>query len=225
MTTQPSASSSTPSLLDEHFARLEQASEADRYEDRVLWPNTPVSDLQPQIAKVQGVPDVLSGHSHSRPSLVGLALTSLWTRGELMPNRAILDICCGDAMVIGTLAERWPALRFYGVDALRFSTYPQFQRRGVAFYKLYLQRLLSQDLPERVDVAIMLNTYRGWHSAQLRPHEADMERQAREWFRRNAKHLILTVRQEQLADFPDYHEWPIGPGEENSRMVLLSPKE
>ena len=224
MTQLPSMPGPQPPSLDEHFARLTLEGLDDRYEDRVLWPNTPIADLQPQIEKMQGVSDRKSRDTRSRPYLIKMALKQLIDKGRLRAKTlTVLDAPCGDALILGEIKRAWHTARCYGLDANTFESYSLLRREGVKLYKVYLQRLFAEPLPERVDVAMMLNTFRGWHSAQLRDSEADLAEQAEAWLLANADILVLTLNSDQMRHFNKIGKPPqiIGPGEEGSMLVFI----
>jgi hypothetical protein len=70
----------------------------------------------------------------------------------------------------------------------------------------------------------MLNTYRGWESADLRESEQDLPQKADAWFARNSRFVIITATRDQIARL-SCEGWfveTLGKGEDESTMICMS---
>jgi hypothetical protein len=99
-------------------------------------------------------------------------------------------------------------------------------QQGVLLHKGYLQHLFVQSPGNghRFDVTVMLNTYRGWESADLRESEQDLPEQADAWFTRNSRFVIVTATPDQIARL-GREGWfvdVLGSGEDESTMICMS---
>jgi len=138
----------------------------------------------------------------------------------------VLDICCGDAIVLWQIKRAFPQAICYGVDLNkgRFDTHVKVQRDVVQLYRVFIQHLFRTHPDTPFDLTLMLNTYRGWESADLREHERYLPELANAWFNRNARYTILTVTDPQIVSLRrlGFTVKKIGKGEDNSKMVCLS---
>lgn len=204
------------------------AAEQNGTEEHYLWPRTAIGNLQAEAWQRVGVSDWIADDPRSRPAQIILALREM-VRNRLLPeNFSAIDICCGDALVLWQIKRAFPFSDCYGVDinAGRLDTHKMVSDSGVHLYRTTIQRLfqVAEGRPQ-FDIAIMLNTYRGWQSADLKDDETWIPDAADFWFRRNARFTILTIDDGQRKKLRDNGFWvaDIGHGEDNSKMVLLFP--
>jgi hypothetical protein len=137
-----------------------------------------------------------------------------------------VDLSCGDAVVLWQVQQAFPASACFGVDCNRglFATNASASEAGVRLYKGYLQHVFALDPPEPFDLVTMLNTYRGWESADLRPEEQRLPALADAWFAKNTRYAIVTAVPAQIERLRregwDVEE--LGKGEDASRMICIS---
>jgi hypothetical protein len=211
----------------EWLAKLEARSAGEASEDLLLWPRTPVAEIQARIRERVGVSDVDVDDPRSRPASVLRELGRRIDGGILTQPFSLLDIACGDALVLRAVKRRFPEAECLGVDLLKgeFSSHQDAEAEGVRLFRVPIQRLFeSLGPPAPFDVALMLNTYRGWESADLRPHERALPRLADRWLDGHARVAILTVTARQLVRLrlKGHAVRVIGPGEDRSRMVAVT---
>jgi hypothetical protein len=194
---------------------------------RVLWPRTPIGDeIQERIRERVGAGDADVDDPRSRPPRVVAALARLQDAGALPASFTVLDIACGDALVLLAIAARFSAAECHGVDINvgRFSAHAAAASAGVQLWPVPIQELVRELPHEPFDAVLMLNTYRGWESADLREDEQDLPARMDAWLAGAARHLLLTARAEQLDAWRrrGYDVDDLGPGEEDSRLVLMT---
>lgn len=192
-----------------------------------LWPRTALGNLQAEAMFRVGVSDWREDDKWSRPAQVIKILERLLYNDLLEENFTFLDICCGDAVVLWQIKRAFPKAKCYGLD-LNAGNIPDQRmavEQGVKLYRATIQRLFA-DTPDVVfDVCMMLNTYRGWESADLRDDEQWLPDTADEWLRQHARYTILTVSKSQVERLKSKGFWvsETGRGEDNSLMVLAFP--
>jgi len=210
-----------------YLKRLEAEAQQNHVKDLYLWPRTPISNLQAEIWQRQGVSDWVIEDPKSRPCQIVRQIRYL-LYNCLIPERfTLLDICCGDALIPWHVKRRYPLATCCGVDlnAGRLETHPLVQDMGVRLFRIPIQRLFRDGGAALFDVCVMLNTYRGWQSADLRKDEEWLTNAADVWFLSHSRYTILTVCEEQVRRLKDSGWWvtDIGPGEDDSRMILMWP--
>lgn len=213
----------------EYLRDVEAVGAGSRKADLFLWPDTPLrdgDDLQEEIIDRVGVSDRDASSRRSRPVLIIRQIRALIDRGLIGPDFSICDIACGDALVLWQVKKAFPQAYAAGLDCNRgtFGTHDMVQRAGVELFGGYLQHLFASEPPVPFDVVLMLNTYRGWESADLRRHELDLPRLADAWFARNARYTIVTATNRQIRDLrrAGFSVARLGPGEDASSLVCLS---
>jgi hypothetical protein len=215
------------SLLDAHFSELELRHTVEELQEHVLWPRTPIDadEMQRIIGLRVGASDREPAHPRSRPARVAAATRALRASGVLPGRPSVVDIACGDALVLIEVKRRCPLADCYGLD-LNIGAFPSHEtarESGIALHRVLIQDLFTARTPVQVDLAVMLNTYRGWESADLRDSERDLPRQADAWFDDAARCVLMTMRNDQLPAWRErgYATLDLGSGEDASRMVLL----
>jgi hypothetical protein len=209
----------------DYLRRLEQAAQGCVPEDFYLWPRTPLGhDHQSKIVERVGVSDHSVHNSYSRPALIIAALQRV--RNQIPEDFSILDIACGDAIVLWQVKKAFPHSHCYGLDSNKgkFGTHNMVQRDGVELFNAFIQHLFASAPPMPFDVALMLNSYRGWESADLREHERDLPQAADAWFAQNARYTIITATGPQIRQLKQcgFLVTRLGRGEDNSKMVCIS---
>jgi hypothetical protein len=209
------------------FDELRQQSLAVDPSELYLWPRTPVANLQAEIWQRVGVSDWRIDNPLSRSYKVSAAIRDL-QYNQLIPTDAkVLDICCGDGVVLGQVAGEHPAVECYGLDLYGGERVPLrvLDQTNVTVSRAAIQHLFVNGPPQPFDVAWMLNTYRGWDSAELRPEERDLPALAERWLWHNARYTIVTATKAQAKHLRRAGWWvsELGQGEDDSTMLLLWP--
>jgi hypothetical protein len=222
---------STTDWTHEYLGEIERLGESSEYESLYLWPRTPLTpDHQEVIARRVGVDDFQVDDPRSRPALIIGKLRELVAdeRSGVDARFRLLDIACGDSVVLWQIKQSFPDATCVGVDCNKglFTTNAQAVDAGVILYKGYLQHLFTRSPGEdrRFDVTLMLNTYRGWQSADLREAEKDLPQQADGWFATNARYTIVTATPDQIKRLRREGWWveELGKGEDDSTMICMS---
>jgi hypothetical protein len=211
----------------DYLARLEREAQQNHTEELYLWPRTPISNLQAETWRRVGVSDWRENDARSRPCRVLAAIADL-LYNRLIPDRfSVLDICCGDALIPWHVKRSHPWSACAGVDLNkdRLAAHSMVQDQGVRLFRIPIQRLFADTEPVIFDVALMLNTYRGWESADLHDSERWLVSAANNWFWNHSRYTILTVSNGQIDKLREAGWWvnDIGPGEDDSRMILMWP--
>lgn len=173
-----------------------------------------------------GVSDYQVENGRSRPAHIIRQIKALIEHGLIADEFSVLDICCGDAIVLWQIKRAFPRASCYGVDFNKgkLSTHQKVQRDGVQVYRVFIQHLFHSHPDTPFDLALMLNTYRGWESADLREHERDLPELAENWFARNSLCTILTATNSQILHLQrlGFVVMGIGRGEDSSTMICIS---
>ncbi len=208
------------------FAALEKQFAAADAEGAYLWPRTPIHDIQSKIKQRVGAGDREVAAPRSRPALILRQIAALQGAGVLPAAFSVLDIACGDALVLLQIKKTHPSAVCFGADfhAGGIDTHAEVSTAGVGLHRTLIQHLFRAPVAPPFDLVLMLNTYRGWESADLKPEDRDLPALADAWLRDHARFAILTVTESQTKHFRDlgFHLQRIGPGEDHSIMVCLS---
>lgn len=185
--------------------------------DLLLWPNTPLLNLQGRIRERVGAGDRDVSNPASRPARIVKALREVKPVG-------VLDICCGDALVLKAVKDAL-GVPCYGVDlTLDIPGQAEAKAAGVKLYRVALQALVDSIPPDCCDVTMMLNTYRGWQDAGLRTNEATLPDKVTAWLANYSLRSVLTVSPDQFRELAvTNYVQDLGPGEgDKSRLVLVT---
>jgi hypothetical protein len=207
-------------LIVRYFEDLERRCRGLDENNFILWPTTEINEkIQEWIKERYGCEDDILIRG-SRPDIIADIIDIHFGNSFSM-----LDICCGDAIILTQLKQRFPDSLAIGFDINKgkFEQHKLAEQVGVNLYYGIIQELFKKNLPEKVDIIIMLNTFRSWHTARLREHEKNLPEISQKWLVDNSKHLILTVNDEQLKFFRSIGEVTIlGKGEEKSHFIYVS---
>jgi len=213
----------------DYLARLEAEAQENHTRELYLWPRTAIGNLQAEAWQRVGVSDWRADDPKSRPYHVLRVVDDL-LYNRLIPERfSFVDICCGDALIPWHVKRRWPMADCCGVDLNKGHLQPHFivQDQGVRLYRIPIQRLFRDGKDVLFDVAMMLNTYRGWDSADLDEGERWLIDAADEWFRYRARYTIVTATDAQIERLKSEGWWvtEVGhnAGENGSKMILMWP--
>ena len=212
--------------LEDWLKTLEHESRDWGIEDAYLWPRTPVDNIQAEIWRRCGASD-WTLKDGSRAGLIVTTLREMRENLLLRESFTFLDICTGDGLIPWHVVRSFPFTDVFGVDIAKgyLETHERIQRHGVALFRVPIQALFTDHRGGRFDVVCMLNTYRGWDSADLKDEEKWIPDGADLWFQRHARYTILTVTDEQRKRLINSGFWVtrIGSGENGSDMVLMWP--
>jgi SAM-dependent methyltransferase len=213
--------------IDGWLADLAAARSDTEREDALLWPRTPIGDeIQDRIRERVGASDSDVANPRSRSARLGALVDRLVRSGAAPPDMTVLDIACGDGLVLLELKRRVPGASCAGVDlnAGRFPSHEQVRAAGVVIEPVLIQDLFDSTPPAAIDVILMLNTYRGWENADLSAADRDLPERADRWLRRHGRVVVLTATDRQLEDWraAGWRIGDLGRGEEASRLVCLS---
>ena len=210
------------------FAGLEERGSHVAFDDFYLWKNTPPppDSHQEKIIQRVGASDYDVDNPKSRSHLIINFIGKLIQSGRIPYPFAMTDICGGDAIIGTKIKEYFPQAEVIVQDCFKgkFSTHEEAIERGVKLYGGYLQHLVESNLEDKLDVVTMLNTFRGWESAQLRAHEQDIPLKTLQWFERNAKFFIVTATLPQIRFLKERGLTIelLGNGEDASKMICVS---
>lgn len=211
----------------QYLGRLEELANAENVADLYLWPRTPINDgIQNKIQQRVGATDYEILDSISRPATIIRFLRRLFAEGLIGSHFSVLDIACGDGIVLWQIRKSFLQAVCSGVDCNKgnFPAHSRVQSDGVRLYKGYIQHLFQADPDTPFDVVLMLNTYRDWKSADLRPHEVNLPERANRWFEKNANYVFLTVEKAGYDELQrrGFHIRMLGKGEDRSNLVCVS---
>lgn len=208
-------------LLESEFHDFEcQLQSTDR---EILWPNTPIGGThQNTILRRTGSKDNWLWHPASRGrkliktiKSVGFEHNSFFT---------LLDIGCGDALLIGAIKQKFPEALISGFDANLgfFKSHSEVQDKGVRLMRGFIQNAVYFKFSTKLDFAVMLNSYRSWESAQLNHEDLDLQATLDLWLVRNFNYAVLTLSPVQISRFIELGRSIriIGRGEDNSKFII-----
>jgi hypothetical protein len=219
----------TTTASETYLGGIEELAEGSEYESLYLWPRTPLTpDHQEIIERRVGVNDYQVDDPRSRSAMIIKKLRELVgdSTSPLGERFSLVDLACGDAVVLWQVQKAFPNASCYGVDCNRglFTTNESATQAGVGLYKGYLQHVFTRDPDTPFDMTLMLNTYRGWESADLRDEEKELPLQADDWFGRNSRYVIVTAVPAQIKRLRREGWWveELGKGEDASTMICMS---
>lgn len=204
----------------QYLARLAEKRRGNECADVYLWPRTPIANIQAEIWSRCGHTD------YTKLGRVGPILNTL---RELILNKLLrddftyLDICTGDALIPWQVKREFPYSTCYGIDILLRDAQRLAITQGVQLYQVALQDLLTDNDVELFDVVSMLNTYRGWQSADLRESEKWIPAAMDAWLKWHARYIIVTTHERRDQIDAGFWVKRIGQGEDSSTMVIMFP--
>ena len=205
-----------------------EAKGADEAENLYRWPRTPVGNLQAEIWRRVGASDWNWNNAVCRTRNVVGTIENMIDNRLLPRPFSVLDLCCGDGVVLHLVARSFLDARCFGVDLLRYPTHRDAERAGVTFHRAPLQELVVNEPPRIIDVCIMLNTFRGWDKADLVP-EVDhaLPELTLAWMGKHCRYVFLTLESAQFDWLrrAGWFVWDVGPGEDDSRLACAFPCE
>lgn len=213
-------------LHAKYLSSLEKASLKEKTSKHYLWPDTLIEDLQLQIKKQFGESDYNIENKNSRPARIIDQIKQLVDKKLIPKDFSVLDICCGDAIVLWQIKKAFSMANCYGVDFFKgkIGTHKMVKRDGVKLHRVLIQKLFRQHSKKTFDLAIMLNTYRSWKDAHLSKHDQKLPDLADEWFAKNARYVFLTAYWPQITHLKKigFEVALLGKGEGTSTMICIS---
>ncbi|MCR4623247.1 MAG: hypothetical protein K5780_01125 [Alphaproteobacteria bacterium] len=218
--------------IEEYLCKLEEIAKNSDLKNMYLWPRTPDTKThQDKIIERIGVSDWEDTNPVSRPYKVIKELKRLLKSKKIKETFSLVDITCGDAIVLSKVKKAFPYMHAYGVDCFkdRFETHQDCYKQGIKIYKGYIQDMFNRKLPEntKFDAAIMFNSYRGWRSADLKDYEKDLPDLADDYFANQVRFTFLTATKNQIKQLKKigFSVKFLGNGEDDSLMIVITRNE
>lgn len=191
--------------------------------DYLLWPNTPINTkiIQQKIKERFGVEDSIM-FEKSRPNIIIKNIKKLIEEKKINEDFEILDICCGDGLILSEINKEFTKSFCYGFDINKNKFESHLYLKNIVFLYGFIQELFQYNLDEKLEVTMMLNTYRDWKAAQVSNKHTDLEKKCTDWLINNSKYIFLTVNNSQLNFFSkNFTVNILGSGEEDSTFILI----
>jgi hypothetical protein len=205
---------------------LEERANISGGQDLYLWPRTPIETIQIKITQRVGANDYELKSPISRPAKIISFVSRLVQRGLLKDDFSVLDIACGDGIVLWQVQKAFPNSRCYGVDCNKgkFSAHAMVETDGVRLYRGYIQHLFTTFVDTPFEMVLMLSTYRDWKAANLQNHDSNLPELANRWFENNARYLLLTVDPKGYRQLErrGFSLRLLGKGEDRSVLICAS---
>ena len=187
-----------------------------------LWPNTPRQGNHQNIIKMRvGARDDASFDPRSRWRKVAKAVRKA---GGTRQSISILDIGCGDAVLLRSLKRKFPKVQAIGLDPLigDFDTHSSAEAAGVVLVRNWIQSLVETTMTNKIDLVLIMNSYRSWESAQLPDSEKDLPEKLDKWLSENSNYTVVTVSdsvRRKIKKNSKFYRY-LGKGEDDSKMIL-----
>lgn len=201
----------------EEIDRFQQIANLTKRE--VLWPNTPIGSTHQKIIKKRvGSYDSSLRNKQSRSYTLSKFI-------QLLPSRSIsiLDLGCGDAVLGTTLKKKFPEIQYLALDLFigKFKSHEKAKKTGINLISGYMQNVIDYKFSNRLDIFIMLNSYRSWESAQLKQSDRDFPTQLDTWIKNNFTISIVSVGRNSIDNYLARHlnSLILGKGEDDSMIV------
>src|SRR5438132_972947 len=129
----------------DYLASLEQRAGSVAAADAILWPRTPIAGIQDKIVERVGVSDEAVADPRSRSASVLREVARLQAGKLLEPGFSVLDVACGDGLVLLALKQAHPRASCFGVDlnAHEFESHVAVEAAGVELYRGLIQHLVE----------------------------------------------------------------------------------
>lgn len=216
-------------VYQKYLDALERLHQKGDPEANRLWPLCPLNsqDLQERIFKRMAGKKDTEVVPNSRPYIIIEGLKRLIKRKEIPSKFSFLDICCGDGLIVGHVAQEFPKAEIYAIDGYPFDSHKGIAENGVRFSHGYLQDMVLMDCPKKFDVAMTLNTMRDWGAAKLHPNDQALPQQLMNWMKNNSKKFIVSsmVRQLNFFVINGFEAEIIGRGEDNAVTAIMEARK
>jgi hypothetical protein len=184
---------------------------------KILWKDTDISSIQQFIKKKQGAADNEIRKKNCRTRIIRTYLKSLVDKEKITCNFRLVDLFCGDAIIITYLKKYFKTAEIIGVDINRFDTHEEAKKSGVEIKYKYVQKYIKTRR-EKIDVLLMLNTYRNYSLSGMTKREFD---KINKWMLKTCRHAIITAKNIKRIKKYGFKPLIIGKGEGNSMMIDL----
>lgn len=175
-----------------------------------------------------GVDDYDIQNPKSRPAQIIKQIKKLKSQNLINDKFSLIDITCSDAINLYHIKNKFKESDCFGIDCEigDIDTHKMVERAGVNLFKGYIQNLFVKNFNIKFDVAIMLNTYRSWESANLTEEDKNLPELADNWFKNNSRFTILTATNDQIKKLKKkgFKVDVFGKGEDNSKMIYINLK-
>lgn len=188
---------------------------------REFWKDTPLNDIQENIKRKQGVYDYETRKGNCRTTIIRKYIKRLIEEGKIEKNFTLVDLFCGDAIIIRLLKQRFKLADITGVDINKFKEHEEAVKVGVKFKYRFVQKYIK-NRRDKVDIVLMLNTYRNFNTSNMTKRDFH---KINKWIFKVAKHAIVTTSNMKKAKIYGFNPLKIGKGEASSDMVDLKGKE
>lgn len=181
-----------------------------------LWKDTP-HDIQENIKKKQGAYDFEVRNSNCRTTIIKKYIRKLIADKKIEKNFTLVDLFCGDAIIITLLKKAFKTADITGIDIKEFNEHDTAIEIGVKIRYKYVQKYIK-NRRDQIDIILMLNTYRNFNTSGM--SERDFHK-INKWILKVAKHAIVTTSSIKHAKRYGFKPLIIGHGEASSDMVDL----
>jgi len=182
-----------------------------------FWTDTKLSDIQSNIKHRQGVRDFQTSYSHCRTTIIRDYIEKLISQGKIKPSFTLIDLFCGDAIIIRLLKEHFKRATVIGVDINEIRGHEGAIGAGVEIKYQYVHDYIK-DRKEPVDIVLMMNTYRNIKASGMTKQEFG---KINKWLFKYVAHPIVTTSDIKKAKKYGFNPLIIGKGEGSSKMVDL----
>lgn len=182
-----------------------------------FWIDTEIESIQDFIRKKQGAEDYEIERENCRTRIILEYLEKLIQQEEIPPDFRLVDLFCGDAIIITLLKNYFKESQIIGVDINEFNSHEAAINAGVEIKYKHVQRYIK-NRRGALDVLLMLNTYRNLRSSGMSKYEF---KKINKWILKTCKHPIVTVKNVKKTEKYGFKPKVIGQGEGTSYMVDL----
>lgn len=184
---------------------------------RKFWTDTKLSDIQSNIKYRQGVCDYQIYSRRCRTTIILEYIEKLISEGKINHYFTLIDLFCGDAIIIRLLKEHFDRAVIIGVDINKIDGHQEAIEYGVEIKYQYVHDYIK-DRKEPVDIVLMMNTYRNIKASGMTKQEFS---KINKWLLKYAAHPIVTTSNIKKAKKDGFNPLVIGKGEGSSDMVDL----
>ena len=192
--------------------------------DYLLWPNTPSrsQEVQKKICLYYGMSD-FEDDCLARPRLLEKIITFLINRRQVRAFPIVYEMCAGDGYCIEYSKKRNRVIRAIAsdIDPSFLGRRHILEASGVKCTNMLLQQHPIAYRSFKFDLVIMLNTYRSFDHAQLKPIDSSLQIQLCEWFAMSADFLMVSISNRSDCIFEKFEVVLELPGEQDSLYYLL----
>ena len=152
--------------------------------DNYVWKNTvdrtKTEDIKTQLTRLSDRADMLLE-----------ILSNLINENKLNDNFTILELFCGNGVVLHTVKSKYPKCVPIGTDMLKFNMWDVINKEypDVKFIQSDFFDIYNSGVELNIDVMITYNTWRGWDNG-VGPHTKISKDDFMSWAEKNFKYII-----------------------------------